>query len=61
LKQRSVKPISKAASSKNKTAVKPSRSKKPQGEAPCPDERWPQVKADDIYGDTKIPERSRKS
>jgi hypothetical protein len=60
LKERSVKPISKAASTRNKTAVKPLRSKK-QGEAPCPDERRPQVKADEIYGDTKIPERNRKS
>ena len=25
-----------------------------------PDERRPDVKADEIYGDTKIPERSRK-
>jgi hypothetical protein len=55
-----VKPIRRAPSSKNKVAPKPAASKKPQGEAPCPDERRPDVKADEIYGDTKIPERSRK-
>jgi hypothetical protein len=34
--------------------------KNKQGEVPGPDERRPEVKADEIYGDTKIPERSRK-
>jgi hypothetical protein len=55
-----VKPIRRTPSSKNKIAPKPSRSKKPKGEAPGPDERRPEVKADEIYGDTKIPEGSRK-
>jgi hypothetical protein len=55
-----VKPIRTTPSFKNKIAPKPSRGKRPQGEAPGPDERRPDVKADEIYGDTKIPERSRK-
>jgi hypothetical protein len=60
LKERNMKPIRRAPSSKNKIAPKPARGKKPQGEAPGPDERRPEVQADEIYGDTKIPERSRK-
>jgi hypothetical protein len=55
-----MKPIRRAPSSKNKIAPKPVHSKSPKGEAPGPDERRPEVKADEIYGDTKIPERSRK-
>jgi hypothetical protein len=55
-----VKPIRRAPSSKTKIAPQPSGGKRPQGEASGPDERRPEVKADEIYGDTKIPERSRK-
>jgi hypothetical protein len=55
-----VKPIRKAPSSKAKIADKPAPTKKPQGETPGPDERRPDVKADEIYGDTKIPEHKRK-
>ncbi len=55
-----MKPMKRAVNPKNKIAPKPSRRKKPQDEAPGPDERRPEVKADEIYGDTKIPERSRK-
>ena len=56
-----MKPTKKALSSKPKTAAKPSGNKKlPQGEAPCPDERRPDTKADEIYGDTKIPSSHRK-
>lgn len=56
-----MKPIKNVASSKNKAPVKPAPSKKPpQGEVPGPDERRPNVKADEIYGDTKIPEHKRK-
>jgi hypothetical protein len=55
-----VKPIKRVPGSKNKIAPKPSRTRKPEGEAAGPDERRPEVKADEIYGDTKIPERSRK-
>jgi hypothetical protein len=56
-----VKPVKKPLSSKPKTAAKPSGNKKsPQGEAPCPDERRPDTKADEIYGDTKIPPSHRK-
>ncbi len=55
-----MKPIRKAPSPKEKTAAKPAPAKKPQGEAPGPDERRPDVKADEIYGDTKIPGHQRK-
>lgn len=56
-----VKPSKKPFSSKPKIASKPDRNKKPaQGEAPCPDERRPDTKADEIYGDTKIPPSHRK-
>jgi hypothetical protein len=56
-----VKPSKKPFSSKPKIAPKPDRNKKPaQGEAPCPDERRPDTKADEIYGDTKIPPSHRK-
>ena len=34
---------------------------KTKGDAPGPDERRPQVKADEIYGDTKIPQRGGKA
>jgi hypothetical protein len=55
-----VKPPKKPLSSKPKIAPKPGRNKKlPQGEAPCPDERRPDTKADEIYGDTKIPPSQR--
>jgi hypothetical protein len=55
-----VKPTKKPLSSKPKIAPKPDRSKKlPQGEAPGPDERRPETKADEIYGDTKIPRSQR--
>jgi hypothetical protein len=58
-----VKPIRKSLSSKSKVAPKPVKTGKslPRGEAPGPDERRPNVKADEIYGDTKIPARSRKA
>jgi hypothetical protein len=56
-----VKPTKKPLSSKPKVAPKPARNKKsPQGEAPGPDERRPETKADEIYGDTKIPPSHRK-
>jgi hypothetical protein len=60
-KERNVKPIRKSPVSRTKPAVKPTRAKKlPNGEVAGPDERRPETKADEIYGDTKIPERSRK-
>jgi hypothetical protein len=56
-----VKSTKKPLSSKQKAAPKPAGSKKVlQGEAPCPDERRPDTKADEIYGDTKIPPGQRK-
>jgi hypothetical protein len=56
-----VKPVKKPLSSKPKIVPKPAGSKKSaQGEAPCPDERRPDTKADEIYGDTKIPQSHRK-
>jgi hypothetical protein len=56
-----VKPTKNAVSSKTKIAPKVARAKKSsQGEAPCPDERRPDTKADEIYGDTKIPPSHRK-
>jgi hypothetical protein len=56
-----VKPVKKPLSSKARIAPKPDRNKKSQqGEAPCPDERRPDTKADEIYGDTKIPPSHRK-
>ena len=55
-----MKPIKKVPSS-NKAAAKPAPNKKPpQGEVSGPDERRPDVKADEIYGDTTIPEHKRK-
>jgi hypothetical protein len=60
-KERIVKPIRKPPVSRTKAAPKPTRAKKlPNGEVAGPDERRPETKADEIYGDTKIPERSRK-
>ena len=60
-KERSVKPIRKAPVSRSKAAAKPATAKKlSNGEVAGPDERRPETKADEIYGDTKIPERSRK-
>jgi len=56
-----VKPVKKPLSSKRKITPKPAGNKKsPQGEAPGPDERRPGTKADEIYGDTKIPSSHRK-
>jgi len=56
-----MKPAKKPLSSKTKIAPKPSRSNKlPQGEQAGPDERRPETKADEIYGDTKIPRSQRK-
>jgi hypothetical protein len=56
-----VKPAKKPLSSKPKITAKTSGNKKSaQGEAPCPDERRPDTKADEIYGDTKIPPSHRK-
>jgi hypothetical protein len=53
--------IRKSAPVKKKVAVKPTSGKKsPTGAADCPDERRPDTKADEIYGDTKIPESHRK-
>jgi len=55
------KPVKKPLSSKPKITPKPAGHKKaPPGEAPCPDERRPGTKADEIYGDTKIPASHRK-
>ena len=47
-----VKPTKKPLSSKPKVAPKPEES--------GPDERRPETKADEIYGDTKIPPSQRK-
>jgi hypothetical protein len=66
-----VKPIKKSSSSKSKTAknsrvssgagAKSTASRKSKmGEEDGPDERRPDVKADEIYGDTEIPESHRK-
>ena len=56
-----MKPTKKHLSSKSKIAPKPMRNKKAApGEAPGPDERRPETKADEIYGDTKIPPSHRK-
>ena len=56
-----VKPTKKPVSSKTKIVPKPGRAKKsPRGEASGPDERRPDTKADEIYGDTKIPSSHRK-
>jgi hypothetical protein len=56
-----VKPTKEPLSSKAKIAPKPGRNKKStRGEAPGPDERRPETKADEIYGDTKIPSSHRK-
>jgi hypothetical protein len=53
--------IRKSSVVKKKVAVKPVRGKKAAaGAADCPDERRPETKADEIYGDTKIPESHRK-
>ena len=55
-----MKPIRKSPVSRSKTRAKPVRSKKlPKGEVAGPDERRPETKADEIYGDTKIPERKK--
>jgi hypothetical protein len=60
-KEGSVKPIRKSPVSRSKAPAKPAPAKKlPNGEVAGPDERRPETRADEIYGDTKIPERSRK-
>jgi hypothetical protein len=56
-----MKPTKKPLSPKPKIAPKAARDKKSsQGEEPGPDERRPNTKADEIYGDTKIPPSQRK-
>jgi len=57
----------KSTKQKSKPAKTPTTSKGARptpknkgGEAPGPDERRPEVKADEIYGDTKIPQRGGK-
>jgi len=56
-----VSPTKKPLSSKPKIVPKAARGKKPlQDEAPGPDERRPDTKADEIYGDTKIPRSQRR-
>lgn len=56
-----MKPTKKPLSSNPKVVPKPDRNNKlPPGEAPGPDERRPETKADEIYGDTKIPRSQRK-
>lgn len=61
MKELTVKAIRKPSAAKDKVAAKPSGGKKtPAGAAGCPDERQPDTKADEIYGDTKIPETHRK-
>jgi hypothetical protein len=56
-----MKPTKKPLGSKPKIAPKSDRNKKsPQGEAPGPDERRRETKADEVYGDTKIPRSQRK-
>jgi hypothetical protein len=56
-----VKSTKKAPGSKPKIAARPTRNKKAaQGEADGPDERRPETKADEIYGDTKILPSHRK-
>jgi hypothetical protein len=63
LKEPSRETDQKIAEFQNRVAPKPVKAGKalPRGEAPGPDERRPNVKADEIYGDTKIPARSRKA
>jgi hypothetical protein len=56
-----MKSTKKPLSSKPKIAPKPTGNKKSlPSEALCPDERRPDTKADEIYGDTKIPPSHRK-
>lgn len=50
--------IRKSSAAKKHVATKPAREKKTA--AQCPDERRPETKADEIYGDTKIPDSHRK-
>ena len=54
--------IGKTIKPKSSTAKAPKRPvrKSHQGESAGPDERRPEVKADEIYGDTKIPQRGGK-
>ena len=56
-----MKPTKKPLGSRLKIAPKPTRNEKSaEGEAACPDETRPDTKADEIYGDTKIPPSHRK-
>ncbi|MEQ1352957.1 MAG: hypothetical protein ABLT11_03000 [Candidatus Acidiferrum sp.] len=57
-----MKRIRKSPDSKTRIAPKPTKAGKtlPRGEAPGPDEKRPEVKADEIYGDTQIPKTHRK-
>jgi hypothetical protein len=56
-----MKPTKTRLSSKSKIAPRPAPNKKSsKDETACPDERRPDTKADEIYGDTKIPPSQRK-
>jgi hypothetical protein len=63
-KSKVVKPVRSAVPTSSKiSAAKSVEKKEPRsvrGGEPGPDERRPEVKADEIYGDTKIPEHIRK-
>jgi hypothetical protein len=63
-KSKAVKPVRRAAPASSKlSAAKNTEKKEPRsvrGGEPGPDERRPEIKADEIYGDTKIPEHIRK-
>jgi hypothetical protein len=63
-KSKTVKPARAVAPAASKmSAAKSAEKKAPRsvrGGEPGPDERRPEVKADEIYGDTKIPEHIRK-
>ncbi len=58
------KPVRRAVPASSKmSSTKSAEKKEPRsvrGGEPGPDERRPEVKADEIYGDTKIPEHIRK-
>ena len=63
-KSKAIKPVRKTAPASSKmNAAKNTDKKEPRsvsGGESGPDERRPEVKADEIYGDTKIPEHIRK-
>jgi hypothetical protein len=63
-KSKVIKPVRRAAPATSKmSSTKSAEKKEPRsvrGGEPGPDERRPEVKADEIYGDTKIPEHIRK-